>query len=112
MTASRLSGLLDMIEQAESRKGPAPTELSELVRWLAMFDGVDRYPDLPLHIAIDLEGDRIVDDWGQTVVVIAVEGSVWALASPGANGTWEDGRGDDIVVVRQPTGRAKWLQPE
>ena len=70
-----------------------PTDLPGLVKWLAA------NPDLRMHERgyVDIERNTILDAWGRDIIVLKSDGRLTRLASCGRNGTWEDGKGDDLV---------------
>ena len=82
--------LVDLVE-SESKE-PAPVELPELVDWLSKHGGGE-------ESYIDYRQGTIRDAWGHSLVVIAESGKFVGLGSPGPDGRWENGKGDDIIVT-------------
>ncbi|MFO7900647.1 MAG: hypothetical protein R6V58_16495 [Planctomycetota bacterium] len=54
---------------------------------------------------VDLKSKRILDGWRRPVILIAYEGKLGALGSAGANGIWEHGGGDDIVIPMEESSK-------
>lgn len=96
LVVHRLRGLMATIEDIADEQTPPPVESEALVSWLT--DTYRRGDEV--HPAVDQQKGIITDVWGNRVVVLAMEDALWGLASPGRNGTWDDGGKDDIVVVR------------
>ena len=70
-----------------------PTELSALVDYLEKHG----YEDMPYNI--DYEHKTISDAWGHTLIVMSEAGQFIGLGSPGTDGLWQEGKGDDIIVT-------------
>jgi len=47
---------------------------------------------------IDSADKTIKDRWGNPIIVVSQDGKFVGVCSPGQNGVWEGGRGDDIFV--------------
>ena len=75
----------------ECAPAPPPTMLPEIVDWIATYVG----KGCP---RIDYKNRTIRDGWKRDIVPIVTDGKLAGLGSAGANGRWEDGKGDDIVV--------------
>ena len=87
-----LQSTCKMILVAESESGQSPpTEMKKLTAWLQQWSAEKAQ-------YIDYDNGRISDGWGQDVRLLAEAGKLEFLASLGANGIWDQGQGDDIVV--------------
>lgn len=91
-----------------------PTDLPGLVKWLAN-------AEIGIHEAgyVDIERNTILDSWGRQIIVLKSDGRLTGVASCGANGTWENGKGDDIVwrvpkadTQPAPSASTKPVSPE
>ncbi len=93
-TRTILDSTVRLVDAAEVGAGPtAPVDdISALVSWLDMQLGAD----LPY---VDTTRKTIADGWGREIVIIAEDGRFVGLGSKGKSGIWEDGRGDDIIVL-------------
>ena len=92
-TANFLRHLCASIARHEELlNGPAPTSMPDLVKWLCESDVVRSRPG-------ELEEDTgmIYDRWGEPVVLVVEGGRLVGLGSAGADRTWRNGKGDDIV---------------
>ena len=79
----------------EEHEEPPPVKLPELVEWLvkhyAFDDHAIRY--------IDYQQKTIKDAWGNQIVVVSRADKFVGVGSPGPDGNWQDGAGDDIIVT-------------
>ena len=94
-TANRLGVVCISIAALEDELGqPAPTSMPALVAWLLEYDLVRNRPG-------EVDGSRgmIYDRWGEEVLLVVQDGRLTGLGSPGPDGIWRDGRGDDIMVM-------------
>ncbi len=91
-----------------------PTDLPGLVKWLVN-------AEIGIHETgyVDIERNTILDSWGREIIVLKSDGRLTGLASCGPNGTWENGKGDDIVrrvpkadTQPAPSASTKRVSPE
>jgi hypothetical protein len=79
-----------VLREANSAE-PPPTSLAELVEWIA--SNVSKEEPY-----IDYDKKSIRDAWRSEIVLVVEDGALVGVGSAGPNRTWENGRGDDIVV--------------
>ena len=72
-------------------KEPAPILLPELVDWLKRHASAD-------EPYIDYRQKTIEDAWGNQVVIVSTDGRFVGIGSPGPDGIWQGGSGDDMIV--------------
>lgn len=88
---NRLTGLCKLIAIATTDGGDPPTAMPDLVTWLEAHASRDEK-------LINYSGKMAVDAWGNPVVLLTLEGALYAIGSCGPNARWDGGSGDDIVA--------------
>lgn len=82
------------IARLKNRTYP-PCDSLAYVKWLTrVLTDENRYV-----FPIDESTGKLVDPWGNAIILISEGDSLVALASSGQNGTWETGENDDLVVT-------------
>ena len=77
----------------------APANEKEYSIWLMeRNDDVKRWAEWGT-IPFDPEKKMFLDAWRRPVVLVTESGSLTGLGSSGPNGQWQNGEGDDILVV-------------
>lgn len=81
----------------------APVSAKEFTAWLAKWTPEEsRAPDAQWYVEVD---GMLVDAWGRPIVtVLNAENALIGLGSCGANGLWERGLADDIIVSLSEEG--------
>ena len=71
-----------------------PTKVPELIGWLEAAGHVSKD-----EAYINYHEKTITDAWGNKVVVVSQAGKFVGVGSPGPDGIWQEGTGDDILVT-------------
>lgn len=97
-TASQFRDVLLTIGDDQD-DGGIPISTIDFVDWYReiYFGGVNS--DVTSDGCVDFENRRIVDEWNEDVLLISIDGRFAGFGSVGPDGTWQWGRGDDLVLT-------------
>ena len=90
-TLAALTELWAQVSSVSVETGEPPPALAKpLVIWL-------RDHGADLRDPVRVQDGLLLDGWGNPMHLVVEDGRLLTLGSSGANGRWEEGRGDDIL---------------